>query len=51
MPLLIEVAKNTMTPIKDLYDWSITEFLFYASYLIEQNDKQIRELKKISRRN
>lgn len=47
----MEVSKNTVTPIKQIYDWAITEFLYYASYLIEQNDKQIRELKKISRRN
>lgn len=43
----MEVAKNTATPIKDIYEWAITEFLYYASYLIEQNEKQLRELRKI----
>ena len=45
-PLLIMVAKETSTPIKDLYDWAITEFLYYATYLLEENDRQIRELRK-----
>ena len=40
------VAKETSTPIKDLYDWAITEFLYYATYLLEENDRQIRELRK-----
>lgn len=43
----MEVAQKTMTPIKDIYDWSITELLYYASYIIEQNRKQAAELKKI----
>lgn len=43
----MEVSKNTITPIKDLYDWAITEFLFYASYLLEESEKKLKELRKI----
>jgi len=47
----MEVAQKTMTPIRDIYDFPITEFFYYASYLVEQNQKQIAEMKKISARN
>ena len=49
--LLMEVSQKTITPLKELYDWAVTEFFYYASYLYEQNRKQIAEMKKISRRN
>ena len=46
-PLLIAVAKETVTPIHQLYGWSITEFLYYASYVVETEEKKIKEIKKI----
>ena len=46
-PLLIAVCKETMTPIHQIYGWSITEFLYYASYIVETEEKKIKELKKI----
>lgn len=46
-PLLIAVAKETMTPIHDIYNFAITEFLYYASYVVETEEKKIKELKKI----
>ena len=46
-PLLIAVAKETVTPIHQLYGWSVTEFLYYASYIVETEEKKIKELKKI----
>lgn len=46
-PLLIAVAKETMTPLHDLYGWSVTEFLYYASYIVETENRKIKELKKI----
>lgn len=48
---MMEVAQKTMTPLREIYDWSITEFFFYTSFLVEQNRKQTMELKKIRRRN
>lgn len=47
---MMEVAQKTVTPIQQIYDWAVTEFFFYASYLVEQNEKQIREMKKLSKR-
>lgn len=46
----MEVSKNTITPIKQIYDWAITEFLFYASYLLEESEKKLKELRKIKSR-
>ena len=48
-PLMIEVAKNTITPLREIYDWAITEFLYYCSYLIEDNRKRIADMKKIAK--
>lgn len=47
----MEVSQKTMTPMREIYDWAVTEFFWYASYLVEQNQKQIREMKRISARN
>lgn len=47
---MMEVAQKTVTPIQQIYDFPITEFFWYASYLVEQNEKQIREMKKLSKR-
>ena len=49
-PLLIAVAKETITPIHDLYGWAITEFLYYASYIVETEQKKLKEIKKLSNR-
>ena len=46
-PLIIAVAKETVTSIHEIYNWSITEFLYYASYIVETEEKKIKELKKI----
>ena len=46
-PLLIAVCKETMTPIHDIYNFAITEFLYYASYIVETEQNKIKELKKI----
>ena len=46
-PLLIAVCKETMTPLHQIYGWSITEFLYYASYVVETEEKKIKEIKKI----
>lgn len=46
-PLLIAVCKETMTSLHDIYNWSITEFLYYASYVVETEQNKIKELKKI----
>ena len=46
-PLLIAVCKETMTPLHQLYGWAITEFLYYASYVVETEEKKIKEIKKI----
>ena len=47
-PLLLAVAKETMTPLHNLYEWAITEFLYYASYIVETEQKKIKEIKKLS---
>lgn len=44
---MFEVAQKTVTPLKQIYDWSITELFFYATYLVEDNQKQLRDLRKI----
>ena len=49
-PLLIAVAKETVTPIHQLYGWTVTEFLYYASYVVETEEKKIKEIKKISKK-
>ena len=49
-PLLIAVAKETMTPLHQLYGWAITEFLYYASYIVETEQNKIKELKKIGKK-
>ena len=49
-PLLIAVAKETVTPIHQLYGWSVTEFLYYASYVVETEQNKIKELKKIGKK-
>ena len=49
-PLLIAVAKETMTPLHQLYGWSVTEFLYYASYVVETEQNKIKELKKIGKK-
>ena len=49
-PLLIAVAKETVTPIHQLYGWSVTEFLYYASYVVETEEKKLKEIKKISKK-
>lgn len=47
VPLIIAVAKETVTPIHEIYNWAITEFLYYASYIVETEEKKIKEIKKI----
>lgn len=49
-PLIIAVAKETMTPIHEIYGWAITEFLYYASYIVETEEKKLKELKKINKK-
>ena len=49
-PLLLAVAKETMTPLHEIYSWSVTEFLYYASYIVETEEKKIKEIKKISKK-
>ena len=49
-PLIIAVCKETMTPIHDIYSWSITEFLYYASYVVETEEKKIKEIKKLNKK-
>ena len=49
-PLLIAVAKETVTPLHQLYGWSVTEFLYYASYVVETEQNKIKEIKKISKK-
>ena len=48
---MMEVTQKTITPLREIYDWAVTEFFFYASFLVEQNQKQLAEMKKISARN
>lgn len=48
-PILLSVAKETNTPLHQLYGWAVTEFLYYASYIVETEEKKIRELKKIKK--
>ena len=48
--LLIAVAKETMTPLHDIYSWAISEFLYYASYIVETEQKKLKEIKKLSNR-
>lgn len=47
---MMEVSQKTMTPIRDIYDFPVTEFFYYASYLVEQNRKQLAEMRKIANR-
>ena len=47
-PLLITVCKETITPLHDIYSWAITEFLYYASYIVETEQKKLKEIKKLS---
>ena len=49
-PLLIAVAKETMTPLHQLYGWAITEFLYYSSYVVETEEKKIKEIKKLNKK-
>ena len=49
-PLIIAVSKETMTSVHEIYGWSITEFLFYASYIVETEEKKLKEIKKISKK-
>lgn len=49
-PLIIAVAKETVTSIHEIYSWPITEFLFYASYVVETEQNKIKELKKLSKK-
>ena len=46
-PLLIMVCKETSTPLHDIYGWAITEFLYYATYIVETEQKKLKELKKL----
>lgn len=47
----MEVAQKTITPLREIYDWAVTEFFFYASFLVEQNQRQVKELERIRTRN
>ena len=49
-PLLIAVAKETVTPIHDISNWSTVEFLYYASYIVETEEKKIKEIKKLNKK-
>ena len=49
-PLIIAVAKETITPLHQLYGWAITEFLYYASYIVETEEKKLKEIKKLSKK-
>ena len=49
-PLLIAVAKETMTPLHQLYGWAITEFLYFASYIVETEEKKLKEIKKLNKK-
>jgi hypothetical protein len=51
LSLMFEVSQKAMTPLREIYDWAVTEFFYYASYLVEDNRKQIANMKKISARN
>lgn len=46
IPLLMALASKTMTPIHNIYDWPITEALFMLSYIVDENQKEIRAMKK-----
>lgn len=50
LPLMMEVAQKTVTPIREIYNFAVTEFFYYASYLIEENKRRIAEMKKIKTR-
>lgn len=45
--LVFAVCKETCSPIKQVYAMAITEFLYYASFITEMEQKKLRELKKI----
>jgi hypothetical protein len=45
--LIFAVCKETCSPIREVYCMAITEFLYYASYITETEQKRIRELKKL----
>ena len=49
-PLIIAVAKETVTSIHEIYSWSITEFLYYASYVVETEEKKLKEIKKLNKK-
>ena len=49
-PLIIAVAKETVTSIHEIYSWAITEFLYYASYVVETEEKKIKEIKKLNKK-
>lgn len=49
-PVLLMVAKETVTPVRQLYGWPVTEFLYYASHIVECEKRKIRELKKITKK-
>lgn len=50
VPLIIAVAKETVTSVHEIYSWSITEFLYFASYIVETEEKKIKEIKKLSKK-
>ena len=41
------VSKEATTPIHDIYGWAVTEFLYYATYIVESEQRKIKELRKI----
>lgn len=47
---MMEVAQKTVTPMREIYNFAVTEFFWYTSFLIEENKRRIAEMKKIKTR-
>lgn len=43
---MMAVVQKTMTPLHDVYNWSITEMLYYASYIYEQEQLTVKQMRK-----
>jgi hypothetical protein len=48
-PLIMQVSKETCTPIADVLEFPVSFFLYTSTYLIYQNDLKLQEIKKIKR--
>ena len=50
LPLLLAICEKTNHTLEDVYNMSIMMSMYISTYIIEENEKKLKELNKIKKR-